>query len=58
MKQPKLTDKQLLNGIPAAYLEELADVFQSAQQEIEQPRAVPIITYGLFGHNAVKLAGA
>lgn len=29
MKQPKLTVKQLLNGIPAAYLEELADVFQS-----------------------------
>lgn len=28
MKQPKLTVKQLLNGIPAAYLEELADVFQ------------------------------
>ena len=29
MKQPKLTVKQLLNGIPAAYLEELADVFQT-----------------------------
>ena len=29
MNQPKLTVKQLLNGIPAAYLEELADVFQS-----------------------------
>ncbi|MFT6203235.1 MAG: hypothetical protein ACI9V1_001314 [Spirosomataceae bacterium] len=29
MKEPKLTVKQLLNGIPAVYLEELADVFQS-----------------------------
>jgi transposase len=51
MKQPKLTVKQLLNGIPAAYLEELADVFQTDlhSKKLSSRELFQLLLMGFFG---------